>query len=457
LNPAMRLHHALYGSVLILFMATACTDHDLTTERIAPVPETSLTVSGKAVIKVLPDSKGWMTIQETLQQQYLFTVPQREISWLNADFSETRKYTSPEGWALIDAIVHPSGQTSAVSVHLDFTESYALRIRLSRFKADGSEIQFELDRLLLPPGPHDFVFPGSMDRVRLVAFGEDVYVVARWADNEVQAYRLSFDGSTFHTRWVQWVEPTAFIGSLGIIGGGFDNFHQGDNSFFVYPGIDSKGNLYVVIPSTEDVLTNHDAYFHETLMASANPESYDFGLAIVTKFSPEGNRLFATLAGSPSRYKRLLNMRVSDGGIHMVGRIKTGTEANSWDAWILTVDPENGSIKYESNIDIADGDMLWDINPLSDGSALAVGTTGYTQNPSGLSVSDTRSAAAFLLDNQGKIVKQIPLPQGPSERGSEAMSVNLIGQGKAVFSGVHNAPGTHATVYADGFIAIRNF
>jgi hypothetical protein len=451
----MRLHPVLYVSALIFFLAIACTDHDLAEEKI--VPEASVSVQGKAVIKVLPISGGWMTLQETFQPQFLFTIPQREISWLNSDFSERRKYTTTEGWALIDAIVHPSGQTSAVSVHLDFTETYALRIRLSRFKVDGSEIQFELDRLPLPPGPHELVFPGSMDRIRLVAFGEDVYVVARWADNEVQAYRLSFNGSTFHTQWMEWVEPSAFIGSLGIIGGGFDNFHQGDNSFFVYPGVDSKGNLYVVVPSTADVLPNHDAYFHENLMALANPASYDFGLAIVTKFSPDGNRMFATLAGSPSRYKRLLNMRVSDDGIYMVGRIKTGMEANSWDAWILTLNPENGVIKYESTIDIADGDMLWDVSPLPGGDALAVGTTGYTQNPSGLSVSDARSAAAFLLDYQGKVLKQISLPQGPPERGSEAMSVNLIGHGNAVFSGVHNAPGTHATVYADGFIAVRNF
>jgi len=60
-----------------------------------------------------------------------------------------------------------------------------------------------------------------------------------------------------------------------------------------------------------------------------------------------------------------------------------------------------------------------------------------------------------VLDAQGKVTKIIELPQGPAERGSEAMFTKVLGNGRVVFAGVHNAPGTHAAVYCDGFIAVK--
>jgi hypothetical protein len=71
-------------------------------------------------------------------------------------------------------------------------------------------------------------------------------------------------------------------------------------------------------------------------------------------------------------------------------------------------------------------------------------------------VSDARQATAVVIDEQGKITQEIPVPQGPAERGSEVMFVKLAGKGKVILAGVHNAPGTHAEVYCDGFIAVRD-
>lgn len=420
-----------------------------------PIPESTTTIAGTAVMKVMPHSGGWVALKETLQPQYYITQPKREISWLNSSFGETMQYKPADGWSLLDAVVHPSGQVSAVTIKIEWaTGDYALRIKMLRIKSSGDV--FETEIFQLPnTKPQMPVFPGSLDRVKLVAFGEDVYVVARWRYNEIQAHRLSFENNSFTTDWTKWVEPPAYVGTIGVIGGGFDNFHQGDRYFFVYADIDGKGNLYVAAPSTEELIYDHDFYFGENLMAGTDPANYHFGTAILTKFSSDGRRLYSRL-GSHSRQKRLLNMRVTDEGLFLTGRMKMGQDPAGWDAWVYKMDL-NGNVVYDNTIDIRQGDMFWDINPLPGGGALAVGTTDYVQNPQGLSVSDTRKAAAILLDAQGQKVSEIELPQGPEARGSEAMYVGVLSNGSVVFAGAHNAPGTHAAVYSDGFIAVRDF
>jgi hypothetical protein len=420
-----------------------------------PLPESTTTIAGQAALKVLPHTGGWMVLKETLQPQYLITQPRREISWMNDTFSETSNYKPAEEWSLIDAVVHPSGETSAVSVKLEWIGGdYDLRIKMSRIKTNGSVVDAELSQL--PTMEEQLpVFPGCLDRVKLVADGEDVYVVARWRYNEVQAHRLSFEDNQFKIDWQKWVEPPSYVGTMGIIGGGYDNFRQGDRYFFVFADIDNQGNLYVAVPSNEELLFNHDLFFKENLSAGTDPANYEFGVAILTRFSSGGERLFAKREGY-SRYKRLLNMRVGEEGVYLTGRVKTGQQSDSWDAWICASDLD-GNLIYESNVDVRAGDMFWDVNPLPGGGVLAVGTTDYTQNPVGASVSDVRRAAAIVLDRQGKFVREIQLPQGPAARGSEAMYVRVLPNGSALFAGVHNAPGTHAAIYSDGFIAVRDF
>jgi hypothetical protein len=98
--------------------------------------------------------------------------------------------------------------------------------------------------------------------------------------------------------------------------------------------------------------------------------------------------------------------------------------------------------------------MFWDVTPLNRGRLLAVGSTGYTQNPSGLSVSDARDSLAVVLDESGAVQQRIALPAGPAGRGNEAISVFALGEQVAI-AGVENAPGTHAQVFSDAFVVVR--
>jgi hypothetical protein len=461
---------------LIFFSLTAliilsCREHDIKEQPLVPLQESTKEIPGEAVIKVLQTPTGWVALKETLQPQWYITEPKRAIAWMNSDFQETSRY-EPEkisedveegqfrkkyGRSLTDVVVHPSGEVTAVSTSIDLTPGgidYVWDIRVHRFKTDGSIVETLLTQLpvTIPQIP---AFPLSLDRAKLVAYGEDVYVVARWKHNIIEAHRLSFIDNEFRVVWQKLVEPGHYVAMIGIIGGGFDNFHQGDRYCYVYAGVDGSGNLYVGAPSSEDLLLNHDPWFNDNLGLQTNPGDYDFGAAVLTKFSSAGDRIYSKLEGM-SRQKRLLNMRVDDNGVYFIGRVKTGMDPNSWDAWLLKTDLATGGTIFESTIDVRDGDMFWDVDAVEGGNSIAVGTTDYVQNPGGLSVSDARKAAAIVLDAQGRKVREIGLPQGPSERGSEAMFVTVLRNGSIVFAGAHNAPGTHAPVYSDGFIAVRD-
>src|SRR5438270_702665 len=210
---------------------------------------------GMAAVGVTPAGTGrWLVLFETLQTQALVTSPIRRAG-LVGSAGLTRSYEVPAGWLLIDAVAHPSGEVSLLSVRADPAPAYPLRVLVSRFASDGSRADRELFRLLPADGnepPPAFV--SSLDRARLVARGEALFAVVRWANNAAQAYRLFVDGPSLQQSWAAWVEPAAPLFFVGIIGGGFDNFHQGDATSFVYADVDPGGNLYAAVVSTAEVV-----------------------------------------------------------------------------------------------------------------------------------------------------------------------------------------------------------
>jgi hypothetical protein len=420
-----------------------------------PVEPRDVRFKDAAAVRVSPARSGeWLVLFETLQPQLLMTKPIRTAGLLGAAPEISRRFDAPEGWTLIDAVAHPSGDVSLLSLVLDAPPAYPLRLRITRVTPDGAVTDRELARLQPPSGAEEPpAFMASLDRARLVASGEDLYAVVRWANNAVQAYRLS--GRSLDQAWATFVEPPAFLTFIGIIGGGFDNFHQGDTAFFVHADVDSAGNLLVAVLSSEEVIQSHDVFFGENLAAQTDPASYDFGLAVVTRVTAQGPRAGARLLGFPGRNKRLLNLRVAGSSVVLVGRIKISSEPGGWDGWLHASDAASGRLEYERSIDVQQGDMFWDVAPLDGGRLLAVGSTNYVQNPSGLSVSDSRDPLALVLGPSGEVQRRIDLPLGPAGRGNEAISARRGADGALAISGVHNAPGTHAEVFSDAFVVVR--
>src|SRR5262249_27138087 len=229
------------------------------------------------------------------------TTPARTLVRLDDRLQVVRTYDAVDGWTLLDAAAHPSGDLTAAYIHVDTTDANPMRIRLVPYRVDGTRVDTNVDPVPPPPGAD----PGtlamfSLDRARVVAAGDDVYLAARWAGNAVHVARYAFaDG--YRPRWSTRVEPEAQVLIVGIIGGGFDNFHQGDSEIFVYLDVDAAGNAYVAVKSTESVLARHDAAFGENLSAGADPGNFDFGAAILTKVDAQGGRAWARLVGAPGR------------------------------------------------------------------------------------------------------------------------------------------------------------
>jgi hypothetical protein len=408
-----------------------------------------------AAVRVSPGRAGeWLLLFEKLQPEFLITMPMRSAGLLGAGSKILAKYDAAEGWTLIDAVAHPSGDVSLLSLRVDPAAPYPMTAMVSRFGAGGTHTELQLVRLPPPAGPEPApAFISSLDRARIIAHGEELFAVVRWANNAVQAYRLALSGQSLEQRWATWVEPPAPLFPVGIIGGGFDNFHQGDSVSLVHADLDGAANLSVAVGSTQEVLTNHDAFFGEDLLSKADPASFDFGAAVVTRITAQGVRSFATLLGTPGRNKQLINLRTAGDAVILVGRMKTGDQPGSWDAWMLSSQAATGQVNFERTIDVQSGDMFWDVAALNGGRLLAVGSTNYTQNPSGLSVSDARDALALVLDGAGKVEKRIALPAGPPGRGNEAMAVSAGDE--VAICGVENAPGTHAAVFSDAFLVVR--
>src|SRR5205085_2432545 len=143
-----------------------------------------------AAMRVSPARSGdWLLLFETLQPQMLVTTPIRTAGLLGVGSGIVRTYGAPEGWILIDAVAHPSGDVSLLSLHVDSTADYPMRAAVSRVGANGEVADRELLRLPPPTGtepPPASI--SSLDRARIVPHGEDLFVVVRWANNSVQAY-----------------------------------------------------------------------------------------------------------------------------------------------------------------------------------------------------------------------------------------------------------------------------
>jgi hypothetical protein len=449
-RPALR---ALRG-LLCLAVLTACGPPATSEAELGP---RDVTLPGTAAVKIEPwDHRQWIVLVETLQEQLQVTMPRRKLVWLSADLKTIKEYAPPQGRVLIDFSVHPSGEATIVEIEpAPGTDLFLkpIKAQLTRFLTNGSTVTFPVDSGIPDTGGTPPVL-FSLDRARIASSGEDDLVVVRWSDNSVRAHRLEFRGGAFHPSWTTVVEPPAQLFAIGIIGGGFDNFHQGDREAFVYLDVDGTGAAYVVVPSTAEVLPAHDAFFNENLTAGADENHFDYGVSIITRLSADGRRTYSVLSGLGTN-RRLLNIRATPETLSLTGRVRVGDNPADWDAWLQAFEASTGRALAETFIDVQAGDMFWDLALLEDGSVLGVGSTNYTQNPSGLSVSDARDNLAVIVGTDGAVRKRLTLPAGPLGRGNEVTSVRLIEGRWAVFAGLNDAPGTHAEVFSDAFVSLR--
>ena len=413
--------------------------------------------AGMAVIKVRAVVDG-VTLLEEKPVSLLETGPQRRITLLDAAGTVRARYSPPQGFSLIDFAQHPSGE---ITVAIASAKTVTL-VRLDRAGARSFEFPI-LDPqapndpyVILGDGPRDdtsMVPVLTRDAVRLAPVGEDAVVALRTGRNAVVAYRLVFGtpgGMGYAIRWRTLVEPGVTMLGIGITSGTFDTFGQLENHFHVHMDTDAAGNVAVAVagrPEAAPIFLAHGVFFHET-QAIGNMQSG----ALVTRIDADGRRIGTTPIDTVQT-SEVHAIRLHPNGVAVVGRVfsEKRDDGTGWNAYVANVDASSGFYRV---LDVEAGDVLFDIARADAGRYLAGGSTGYTENPTGASISEQAKPLLLLLEADGSVRRRIDLTAGP--RQNQVRSIVARGDGYLV-GGMVNGPGTHTgdadptLISADGF------
>jgi hypothetical protein len=176
---------------------------------------------------------------------------------------------------------------------------------------------------------------------------------------------------------------------------------------------------------------------------------------IVTRLAPDGQRQGATVVDTV-KTSELHGLRLNGDDIAMVGRVFTEQrgDGTGWDAYAAHVSRASGALSAYRIVDVDAGDVLFDIAPLAQGRFLVAGATGYSQNPTGASVSGEAAPLLAVLESDGTVRQRIAFTTGP--RQNQLRSLAARG-GDWLVGGMVNGPGTHSgdgdvsLITADGF------
>jgi hypothetical protein len=129
-------------------------------------------------------------------------------------------------------------------------------------------------------------------------------------------------------------------------------------------------------------------------------------------------------------------------------------DGSGWNAFAALVGLDGTPGPYNV-IDVDRGDVLFDVTALPSGRYLALGTTGYIQNPSGASISEAAQPLLALLNPDGSLAQNLGYPSGARHNQLTTIAPR---NGRWILGGMVNGPGTHSgdanrdLVVADGFL-----
>ena len=415
----------------------------------------NLAVTGQTITKVRTAAGKVVLLEERLTSIFE-DGPERTLSILQSDGQTVHSYAAPAGWSVVDFAVHPSGDISAIL-------TTATDVRIVRLDSNGvtrSDLLF-VDAAAATDPYFDYaggikndgaLQPALMhDAARLAPIGESLAVVLRTGRNAIVAYRLDADQSGAYTRsWRTLVEPGSSILLLGITSGSFDVFGQLQNHLRIFVDADSDSLLIGVVNSPQRNFTfrAHSEFFNEPIAASN-------GVLLSRVAIADGHRLGSTVVDTRN-LAELHGVRATPSGFALVGRVLTEIrpDGSGWDAFAATVG-HDGSVGPYSVVNVDRGDVLFDIAALTSGRYLALGSTGYTQNPSGASISESALPLLVLLNPDGSLAQNLNYVGG-----SRQNQLNTIAplNGHWILGGMVNGPGTHSgdadhnLIKADGFL-----
>jgi hypothetical protein len=446
---------ALFSFAIALLVG--CGSHDGTgPKETPPIKTVDFSVSGLTVSKVRTANNTVVFLEERLTSIFE-DGPQRALAILQSDGHSIHSYMPPAGWSLVDFAVHPSGEISAIL-------TTAREVRIVRLDANGS---IRSDQPFLDPAaPTDpfFNYAGGIkddgalqpalmhDAARLASLGESLAVVLRTGRNAIVAYRLDPDVSgAYRPSWRTLIEPGSSIFGLGITSGSFDVFRQLENHLCIFVDVDANATLAIGVvnaPMLNFTFRAHAEYFNEPIAAS-------IGVLLTRVASADGRRLGSTAMDTHDRAE-LHGMRATPRGFILVGRVlsEVRPDGTGWNAFTAFVGRDGTPGPYNV-VDVDRGDVLFDVAALPSGRYLALGTTGYVQNPSGESISEAAQPLLALLNSDGSLAQNLAYLGGA--RHNQLTTIAPL-NGHWLLGGMTNGPGTHSgdaqreLIVADGFL-----
>jgi hypothetical protein len=453
---AFRSSCALLFATCVLLVACGGGSMETSPEQAPPPRMVDISVTGQTVTKVRATDSVIAFLQERLNSIFE-DGPQRTLVLVSANGEPLQPYTTPAGWSLVDFVVHPSGDLSVV-----LTSSREVRlVRLDHNGAVRSDQSFSDPVAATDPF---FNYAGGLkddgslqpvlmhDAARLTPLGESLLLVLRTGRNAVVAYRLDPDASgAYRLAWRTLVEPGASIFLRGIYSGTFDVFGQLQNHIRVFADVDTAGTLaigLVEVPQANFTFQAHMDYFNEPITATV-------GVLVTRVRTQDGRRLGSTVIDT-GQLGELHGLRATSRGFALVGRVfsEVLSDGSGWDAFATFVGSDGTPGPYNV-VDVDRGDVLFDIAQLSSGQYIALGTTGYVENPTGYSISESANPLLVLLSSTGSLAQNLSFPSGP--RHNQLTTLARV-DGHWLLGGMLNGPGTHSgdtdrsLLSADGFL-----
>lgn len=419
-----------------------------------------LTTPGVAVVKLRSQGAGWAALTERPRTLEIPTAPDRQLLRSQPDGRATGStYQPPAGWSLLDFALHPSGEASLL-----LGSDRALRLlRLSPTgqplrEQDLPDPQVATDPFVGDPrvarDPASLLPHYTRDAGRLAAIGEEVALAFRSGRHAVVLHRLGYTAAGgFAPQWRSVVEPGVYIGARFLTGGSFDPFKSLDQQWRLVLDADAQGRIAVAVTlDFTDLLEGHRLHFGEALDPTvAN------GL-LLSQFSPTGQRLGTTLIDTRQR-SELHALRWVGDQVAAAGRVRSLQTAEGWDAFVALVPAGATTPSAYRVLDLQAGDVIFDLARQADGRLLVAGATGYTQNPTGASISEQAQPLLARLSADGQLQERVALAAGPRHNQLRALAPRS--DGGLLLGGLDNGPGTHsadadpALLTADGYLRER--
>ncbi len=423
-------------------------------------PPLQFATPGEAVIKVRSQGSTWVALAETPRPLEIPTAPQRRLLVSQADGRASgQDYQPPAGWSLLDFALHPSGQISLLLGN-------DRELRLLRLSAAGlpQRDQAFVDPLVATDPfvgdpqsarDHQSLLPYyTRDAGRLAALGEDVALAFRSGRHAVLLHRLGYSTADgFRSQWRSLVEPGIFIGARFVTSGSFDPFKSLDQQWRVTLDTDAQGRIAVgVALGDTDLIEGHRQHFAEPL----DPRIANG--VLLTQFSAAGARVGTTVIDTQQR-SELHALRWVGGNVAAAGRVRSRQVAEGWDAYLTLVPAGATTPAAYRVLDVEAGDVIFDVAPAADGRLLVAGSSAYTQNPTGASISEGAQPLLALLGSDGQLQQRLTLAGGPRHNQLRALAARP--DGRWLLGGMENGPGTHsadgnpAALTADGYLRER--